>query len=416
MTSKTDTAETQGDAANVSVLTAKTPHTAPENKVVPTETPGATPGATSAGNEPQRLTFSSDKGASRSTWVAALLVILIVGWMGSGFVIPSAETGPVITRDDPKPVAVAVTTSKAETVTQFYQAEGQALPDRDTKMRAETSGDIAEVLVAKGQDVLAGDVIARFDPTTNNADANRAAEALAQAQREFDNAEQLLDRGVATTDRVVQARAALASAQAQVAAVEQAAKALTITAAFDGRIETLNLDEGEFVSTGTEVGRLVDITPLTVAIQVPQQSLTRLSVGQPATVRFITGEERAGIVTFVGTSAASETRTFLAEIEVENADGAIPAGISAEVIIPTGEVTAHFLSPSIVSLDAEGALGIKTVNADNVVAFFEIQVVKAQIDGIWVTGLPDSVTIITVGQGFVNEAETVAPMSEEQGE
>ena len=362
-------------------------------------------------DEPQRLTFASDQGASRSTWVAALLVVLIVGWMGSGFIFPTHDTGPVIARADPQPVAVAVATSMAETVTQFYQAEWQALPDRDTMMRAETSGDIAQVLVAKGQDVSAGDVIARFDPTNNIADANRAAEALIQAQREFDNAEQLLDRGVATTDRVVQARAALASAQAQFTAAAQAAKALTITAAFDGRIETLNLDEGEFVSAGTEVGSLVDITPLTVAIQVPQQSLTRLSVGQPATVRFITGEERAGVVTFVGTSAASETRTFLAEIEVENEDGAIPAGISAEVIIPTGEVTAHFLSPYIVSLNAEGALGVKTVNADNVVEFFEIQVVKAQIDGIWVTGLPENVDIITVGQGFVNEADIVAPMA-----
>ncbi len=367
--------------------------------------------------EPQRLTFASDDGASRSIWIAALLVLLIVGWMGSGFVFPSGDdTIRVTVREDPKPVAVAVTTSAAETVTLFYQAEGQALPDRDTMMRAEISGDIAEVLVGKGRNVSAGDVIARLDPTNNNADANRAAEALIQAQRELDNAEQLLERGVATTDRVVQARAALASAQAQVTAVEQAAEALTITAAFDGRIETLHLDEGEFVSGGAEVGRLVDITPLTVAIQVPQQSLNRLSVGQPATVRFITGEERVGVVTFVGTSAASETRTFLAEIEVENADGAIPAGISAEVIIPTGEVTAHFVSPSIVSLDTAGAPGIKTVNADNVVEFHEIQLVRAQIEGIWVTGLPQSVDIITVGQGFVNEAETVAPMAGEQSE
>lgn len=364
-------------------------------------------------DQPQRLTFSSDKGAGRSTWVAAFLVLAIVGWMGSGFIIPSPDSDPIIAREDPKPLAVAVTTSRAETVTQFYQAEGQALPDRDTTMRAETSGDIAEVLVRKGQDVSAGDVIASFDPTNNNADANRVAEDLAQARRELENAQSLLQRGVATADRVAQARADLADVQAQVIAVDQAAKSLTITAAFDGRIETLNLDEGEFVSAGTEVGRLVDITPLTVAIQVPQQSLTRLSVGQPATVRFITGEEREGVVTFVGTSAASETRTFLAEIEVENEDGAIPAGISAEVIIPTGEVTAHFLSPSIVSLNAVGALGIKTVNADNVVEFFQVQVVKAQIDGIWVTGLPDSVDVITVGQGFVNENETVAPMAGE---
>lgn len=362
---------------------------------------------------PQALTFSTDSGASRSTWVAGFLVVAIVGWMGSGFVFPSKNATPLMMREEPKPVAVAVTTSVAETVTQYYQAEGQALPDRDTMMRAEISGDLAEVFVVKGQDVDAGTIIARFDPAKNEADTLRAAEDLSRAQREFDNAEKLLDRGVATVDRVTQARAALASAQAEVTAVKQDAKALTITAPFAGRIETLDLDAGEFVSAGTEVGRLVDITPLTVAIQVPQQSLVRIAVGQTATVKFITGEERQGAVTFVGTSAASETRTFLAEIEIANEDGAIPAGISAEVVIPTGEATAHFLSPSIVSLSTEGTLGVKTVNAENRVAFFPIEVVRAQIDGIWVTGLPDTVDVITVGQGYVNETEVVAPAPQE---
>lgn len=360
------------------------------------------------------LTFADDAGASRSTWMAGALVIAIVGWMGSGFIFPSQEKVAATTRQELEPLAVAVSTSVAESVTQFYQAEGQALPDRDTMMRAEISGDIAEVLVSKGQDVDAGTVIARFDPANNVADSRRAAEELARAQREFDNAEQLLERGVATVDRVTQARAALASAQAQVTAVEQDAKALTITAPFAGRIETLDLDAGEFVSAGTEVGRLVDTTPLTVAIQVPQQSLVRIAVGQSATVKFITGEEREGAVTFVGTSAASETRTFLAEVEVPNEDGAIPAGISAEVVIPTGETTAHFLSASIVSLNTEGTLGIKTVDADNQVEFFPIEVVRAQIDGIWVTGLPESVDVITVGQGYVNEGEVVAPAAQEQ--
>lgn len=367
-----------------------------------------------ADNAQQELAFTSDKGASKSTWIAALLVVAILAWMGSGFIFPSQDTTPVTTREDPKPISVAVTSSVAETVTQFYRAEGQALPDRDTMLRAETSGDIAEVLVAKGQDVGAGTVIARFDPTNNNADANRAAQDIAQAQREFDNAEKLLERGVSTADRVAQARAALATAQAQVTAIAQEAKALTITAPFAGRIETLDLDAGEFVSAGADVGRLVDITPLTVAIQVPQQSLTRLAVGQPATVNFITGEEREGTVTFVGTSASSETRTFLAEVEIANEDGAIPAGISAEVVIPTGEATAHFLSSSIVSLDADGALGVKTVDTDNAVAFFPVEVVRAQIDGIWVTGMPDTVDVITVGQGYVNEGETVAPSRREK--
>lgn len=362
---------------------------------------------------PNALTFDDDTGASRSTWIAGALVVVIIAWMGSGFIFPSDTSEEVVSRKAPEPVSVAVSNSVAQTVTQFYQAEGQALPDRDTRMRAETSGEIAEVFVAKGQDVAADTIIAQFDATNNEADAKRATEELIRAQREYDNAEELLKRGVATSDRVVQARATLASAQALVTAVEQAAKALTITAPFSGRIETLNLDEGEFVSAGTDVGRLVDITPLTIAIQVPQQSLNRLSVGQPATVRFITGEVRDGTVAFVGTSAASETRTFLAEVEVANEDGAIPAGISAEVIIPTGEVTAHFVSPSIVSLGTDGTLGVKTVNSENTVEFFPIKVVKAQIDGVWVMGLPERVDVITVGQGFVNVDETVNPSAGE---
>jgi len=383
----------------------------PSSKAPVTTAPDT--GNAAAGQRPLALEFTADTGASRSTWLAGFLVLALLGWMGSGFVLPSAVEPPMAQRAAPAPVAVAITPSQAQSVTRFFRAEAQALPDRDTMLRAQTSGDIAQVLVRKGQDVAAGDIIAQLDPANNKADAARAAQELARAQREFDNATQLLARGVSTADRVAEARAALATAQAGVTEATQDAKALTITAPFAGRIETLDLDAGEFVQAGAEVGRLVDITPLTVALQVPQQSLTRLAVGQPATVLFITGEEREGTVTFVGTSAASETRTFLAEIEVANEDGAIPAGISAEVVIPTDEATAHFLSNSIVSLDTAGTLGIKTVNAENIVQFYPIEVVKAQIDGIWVTGLPDAVDVITVGQGFVSEGETVAPSMSE---
>ena len=72
------------------------------------------------------LEFNSDPGASRSTWIAGVLVLLIVGWMGSGFVIPSQTGEPRVARQDPKPVAVAVSASQAQTVQQFFQAEGQA--------------------------------------------------------------------------------------------------------------------------------------------------------------------------------------------------------------------------------------------------------------------------------------------------
>ncbi len=361
-------------------------------------------------DETERLSFEDDKGASRATWIAGALVIAIVGWMGSSYILPSDDADAVQAAETRvAPIAVAVEESSVESVTLFFQAEGQAQPDRDTSIRAEASGDVADVLVAKGEDVADGAVIARLSTTRAEADLARAREELSRAQREFDNASELLERGVATADRVSEARAALASAEAAVTGAEESRNSLEIVAPFAGRIEALTLDPGEFVQAVDEVGRIVDNRPLTVAIQVPQQALNRIENGQGAMINFITGEERQGTVSFVGTSASAETRTFLAEIDVPNEDGAIPAGISAEIRIPTGTAQAHFVQPSTVSLSPEGRLGVKTVDAEDRVVFTQIEVVRAEIDGIWVTGLPDTARIITVGQGFVNEGETVAP-------
>ncbi|OAN80896.1 efflux transporter periplasmic adaptor subunit [Jannaschia sp. EhC01] len=359
------------------------------------------------------MQFTSDKGAARSTWIAALITLVVAGWMGSGFILPSQQEDTTERPSAPPPVAVSVLQSTAQPVTLFFSAEGQALPDRDTMIRAEASGEIADVFVSMGDFVEEGTEIARIRSERVEAELARAQQDVARTQRDLENAETLLERGVATLDRVEQARSAFTQATAQLTAAEESLADMMITAPFAGRIEALDLNAGEFVQAGAEIARLVDNAPLTVSFQVPQQALSRLESGQPANVTFITGETREATVTFVGTSAAQATRTFLAEVSLPNADGAIAAGISAEITIPTDEITAHFLSPSIVSLSPEGQLGIKTVDDDNIVHFYPIEVVRPEIDGIWVTGLPDTITVITVGQGYVNDGETVRPQDED---
>lgn len=358
------------------------------------------------------LVFETDRGAQRSFWIASAILVFIVLWMGSGFMgEDEPQSGVEKSETAPQLVAVSVRTSVAEPVMLSFQAEGQAEPDRDSQIRAEASGEVAQILAQPGQDVERGDPIARLSPVQAEADLRRALEDLESAQRELENAQSLRDRGVATEDRVVDARATLASNEAEVTSAQEALARTNIIAPFDGRIEALLIDEGEFVSTGAEIGRIVDITPLTVSLEVPQQSLSQIRVNQEAEVTFITGEVRKGEVTFVGTSASSETRTFLTEIEVENVDGTIPAGISAEVNIPTGEELAHFITPSVVSLNPTGIPGVKTVE-NNEVVFYEITVVQADVDGFWVTGLPDEIDLITIGQGFVREGEIVDPQPE----
>jgi multidrug efflux system membrane fusion protein len=259
-------------------------------------------------------------------------------------------------------------------------------------------------------------VIARLRSDAAEADLAQARQALAAAQRDLENAETLLERGVATVDRVQQARTAFTQAQARLAAAEDAVSNNVVTAPFAGRVERLGIDPGEYVQAGAEIGRIVDITPLTVAFEVPQQALRRLSSGQRATVHFITGETAEGRVTFVGSAAAAATRTFPAEITIPNPDGAIAAGISADIRIPTGEVMAHFVAPSVISLDPDGRLGVKTVSDEDTVVFNEIEIVRAEIDGVWVTGLPGEVHLITVGQGFVSAGEPVRPQMQGAGE
>lgn len=357
-----------------------------------------------------KLTFEEDKGAGRSKWVAIFLALLLVGWMGSGYVLPSQSSeSEAATAPAKRAIAVAVMDSQAQDVQLVLSAEGQAEPDRVTGVRAETEGRVISVSAARGDLVSAGQEIGRLDAATIEAQLLQAQTQQAQATRDLNNALALQERGVATEDRVSAARAAKAASDAAVTAAQEQLANTIIRAPFAGRLNDLTIDEGEFVSNGSIVAEVIDNDPLTVVIQVPQQALSRIKRGQTSTVDFITGEQRPGVVSFIGANADQQTRTFRVEVTVDNPDSVMPAGLSARIALPTGEARGHFISPAILSLGTNGELGIKIVENDNTVSFRPVAIARAQTDGVWVTGLPDNARIITVGQGFVNAGDLVDP-------
>lgn len=69
------------------------------------------------------------------------------------------------------------------------------------------------------------------------------------------------------------------------------------------------------------------------------------------------------------------------------------------------------ITPAMLALDDQGNLGVKTLVADKV-HFVPIQLVKAEQDGVWLTGLGDEVDIITRGQGFVRDGDKVASVEQ----
>ncbi len=356
-----------------------------------------------------KLTFESDKGAGKSKWIAVLFAVLLIGWMGSGYIIPSEASDNTAEETAAKIVTVAVMPSTAQDIELVLTAEGQSMPDRATSIRAKASGQVTTVSVARGDLVTAGQEIGRIDAETTEAQVLQAQTQLEQATRDYNNAIALQNRGVATEDRVSQARAAKAAAEAAVTAAEEQLDNAVIRAPFAGRLNDLTLDVGEFVDDGDPVAEVLDNDPLTVVVQVPQQALSRLSKGQMAEVSFITGEVRPGTVGFIGSNADQQTRTFRVEVIVDNPDSVMPAGLSARVAVPTGQARGHFISPAILSLGSAGDLGVKTVVEGDAVAFVAISIVRAQTDGIWITGLDEKAQIITVGQGFVNAGDVVDP-------
>ena len=180
-----------------------------------------------------------------------------------------------------------------------------------------------------------------------------------------------------------------------------------VNAPFDGYLETFAVKEGDYLNTGAVCATIIDPDPMRLIAEVSEKEINFVNVGAKASAHLISGKKIDGLVSFVSTSANKGTRTFRVEIEVENSDRSIRAGVSAQIEIEGDSILAHRISPSILMLGEDGELGIRTVNQDNQVDFKKIEILEDSMDGIWVTGLSENIRIITIGQEYVFQGQTV---------
>ncbi|MBR9842912.1 MAG: efflux RND transporter periplasmic adaptor subunit, partial [Rhodobacteraceae bacterium] len=109
-------------------------------------------------------------------------------------------------------------------------------------------------------------------------------------------------------------------------------------------------------------------------------------------------------------SADPETRTFRVEIHVPNSNLAIRDGQTAEIIIGAEGTKAHLVPQSALTLNDDGTLGVRIVDEAGIVAFAPVDIQRDTKEGVWLTGLPDSANIITIGQEFVVQGVKVEPV------
>ena len=179
-----------------------------------------------------------------------------------------------------------------------------------------------------------------------------------------------------------------------------------VKAPFSGFIEQI-VKPGNFLERGQVCATIIQLDPITLIAGVPEYDINKVRIGQNVLVELVTGQKIKVKLTFVSKSASPDTRTFIVESQIENSDGKIKDGLTAEISIEIDKVMAHKISPSILLLNDEGKLGIRIVNKNKYAKFIEIIILEDSEEGLWVTGIPEEVEIVIQGQGFVEDGQEV---------
>jgi len=348
--------------------------------------------------------------------VAAVgLVVGAAAWIASGHLLPhdSAESRaaiqPEAKQQQQKLFRVAVVDARLEPRTRNLVLSGRTEADRKMMLTARVDGVVSELKVRRGSLVKEGDVIAVLSDEAREARVLQARAMLTQRKTELAAKMKLVEQGTMPKLEAVNLETLYKAAEAGLAAAEAEKDRSVIRAPWAGIVNDVPVEVGQAVMSfqGKDLVQIVSIDPMLAVVEVAERNLAGVHLGDSAEIRLVTGKKATGKVRFISKSASANTRTYRVDVEVPNADGAIPDGITAEVAIPLAAVPATRVPRSALTFSSSGELGVRAVDADSKVAFLPVSVVEDQQEFMWVAGIADGARVIVQGQDFVREGQQV---------
>jgi HlyD family secretion protein len=258
--------------------------------------------------------------------IAVILIIFAVigkkaGWFGKALT-----------------VKVAVENAEKRTIVESITANGKIQPEKEVKISPDVSGEIVELTVKEGDHVEKGQLLLRIKPDTyisqrdrSLAEISSARSRLAQAEAQFTQAElafnrskQLYEEQTISKSDFEQAQATYTVAKATVdaakyaivsgeASVKEANEMLTKTSIYapmTGTVSMLLVELGERVAgtnlmAGTELMRVADLSRMEAQVQVNENDIPRVKLGDTATIEVdaYLDQKFKGIVTEIANSA-----------------------------------------------------------------------------------------------------------------
>jgi multidrug efflux system membrane fusion protein len=358
---------------------------------------------------------NSKLGRYKSWIISGAISAAIVLWIASG----SVDGGTKSLQPEHSPASESVARQSvrirqqlAEEVTRDVVVNGRTAPARIVELNAETDGRVMRVGAQRGDRFDRGEIIAQLDERDRHARLLQAEATVKQRELEYDARAKLKGASYVSEAQLQEAAAMLESARTELTRAQLDIDYMVIRAPFDGALQERLVEVGDFVKLGDPVATIVDERTLIVSAGVPEYEARFVRKGAQGSAKLASGEVVSGTIRYVAPVANEATRTFNVELVIDNAAGVLRAGMTAELSIPAETIFAHKISPSLLTLDEDGNLGVKTVDDDGKVEFWLADVAKSSSDGVWVAGLPRTAAIITVGQGFVSAGSLVQAIPE----
>ncbi|WP_428818984.1 efflux RND transporter periplasmic adaptor subunit [Microbulbifer sp. MCCC 1A16149] len=365
------------------------------------------------------MNFLLNLWRQRNYRFAAIVALLSALWLLSGLLAGDGDSETAARESGEKNArpAEAMRVKARQLQAQPYMTRvvvnSRTEANRSVRLRAELDGVIAALPVVEGQRVSRGDVICEIAAEDRPEQLARARAALRKAELDFAGAKKLQGRGLQSEAAMAQQEVALANARAELKRAQVDVQNLKIRAPFDGLVNSRAVELGDFVRRGEECATILDLNPILVVGEVSESQVANLQPGSKASAQLQLGQLVEGRLRYVSQEAHPVTRAYRVEVAVANPDGALRSGISARMALPTGEVQAHRINASLLTLDDRGDLGVRTLDEEQRVRFVNVRLVSDENEGVWIAGLPSNTTLITVGQEYVSEGEKVEVELEE---
>jgi len=272
-----------------------------------------------------------------------------------------------------KPRVVMVQPAKQAPTTHLRTFSGVAHSASETKLSFKVGGTLSAVLVDVGDEVKAGQVLARVEPTDYalkreeaKAGKDQALAQLRNAQAQFERISNLYASDSASRQDLDSAELALSSAKANLSAADKRVDLsgaqvgyTVLKAQSTAKVAAVTADAGENVGVGQTVLVLNTSGEIEVEVAVPESVIVDVKQGAPASVRFqaLPGEAFPAVVSSVGVASTKTATTYPVSVTLRGKTERVLAGMAAEVALsfPEEQTSRALLVPAkAIGEDQEG--------------------------------------------------------------